>query len=238
MKPRQFVSPVMLICLLVLLLSTQGCFTVGHRIFNEADSNPQPDPNAYKRILSVWKNGDQAQAEALAEKALEQNPIDQKMLFFYAACIRSRFDTERSQPLMNTVRQMDPQTPEGQCAACVWDLDQDVAADQNLNLLRRIVKANPNNPLILWMMAVQCRSYNLDEEGIHDYKKLLKMVGKGSSLVHTTYANLLADMGRHKEALIQYDIALHEEPASWSIRNYQNDLNEIEKDQMAHGKQR
>ena len=236
MKPRLFVSPMLLISLLILLISTQGCFTVGRRIINEADSNSHPDPNAYKRILSVWENGDQAQAEDLAEKAMEQNPNDQKLLFFYAACMRSRFDTELSEPLMDAVRKLDPKTPDGQCAACVWDLDPSLAANQNLNLLRRIVKANPNDPILLWMMAVQCRSYNMDEEGIRDYRKLLQMVGKGSSLVHTTYANLLADMGRHKEALTQYAIALHEEPASWSIRNYQNDLNEIEKDQMIHGK--
>jgi|GEM_PF-3231379 tetratricopeptide (TPR) repeat protein len=237
MKPKQSVSPVFLSCLFLLLLSAQGCFTIGRRILNESDRNPQPDPNAYQRILSVWENGDQADAEDLAEKALEQNDNDQKLLFFYAACMRSRFDTEQSEPLMNAVREMNPNTPEGQCAACVWDLDQDVAADQNLNLLRRIVKANPNNPIILWMMAVECRSYNMDEEGIHDYRKLLKMVGKGSSLVHTTYANLLADMGRYKEALPHYAIALHEEPESWSIRNYQHDLTEIKKRQMVHGKQ-
>jgi tetratricopeptide (TPR) repeat protein len=175
-----------------------------------------PADKVYVGALKVWSIGKQADAEYLLDKYAHKYHQDQRLAFFQAACVRSRFEIEQANPLLIKVAVMNPASAQGQCAQLVVRLDSKGTATYDFRSLRSLVRRNPDDLLLLWMLAVQCRNHNLNAEGVQYYARLLKMVGTGSSLVHQTYANLLDELGRHAEALPHRRMAVKLEPASWS----------------------
>ena len=79
------------------------------------------------------------------------------------------------------------------------------------------MKAHPENAAFDWLLAVECRNYNRNEEGVRAYEALGKHFKTGPSLFHQTYANLLDELGRSEEALPHRKLAVQLEPASWSF---------------------
>ena len=86
---------------------------------------------------------------------------------------------------------------------------------------------NPDDVVIRWMAAVQCRTWNRNEEGVEHYKKILEKWNPGPSLVHQTYANLLDQVQRYDDALVERKITIKMEPAGWSYDGLASTLNHL-----------
>ena len=63
-----------------------------------------------------------------------------------------------------------------------------------------MVENHPADPLLRWMMAIQCRSRGDNEKGVVHFAKLLEQWSPGPVLVHQTYANLLDNLDQYEEA--------------------------------------
>jgi tetratricopeptide (TPR) repeat protein len=153
-------------------------------------------------------------------QSLNRSPRDQGLLFFVAACFRSRFEVDISLKAMAMVEAIDPATPEGQAAGLINSLDQRQQVKTNFDKLRALAQQHRDRPLLMWMLAVQCRSLHRTGEGIGFYKELLAAIKPrpGPVLVHQTYANLLDEFGRYEEALASRNLAVKMEPAGWSYQ--------------------
>jgi tetratricopeptide (TPR) repeat protein len=92
-----------------------------------------------------------------------------------------------------------------------------------------LAKENPGDPLVLWMLGVECRSCKLDEEGVKYYAQLCNLWNPGPVLVHQTYANLLDDLGRSDEALPHRKLAVKLEPAAWAYDGLGNTLTALKR---------
>jgi len=69
--------------------------------------------------------------------------------------------------------------------------------------LRTLIQQNPNIPLLLWLMGIECQdNFKLTgkkiyaREGEKSYQTLLKQWDVGPVLLHQTYANILAEQLR------------------------------------------
>jgi tetratricopeptide (TPR) repeat protein len=112
----------------------------------------------------------------------------------------------------------------GQGAFHILYLDLKKDTDLHFNALRRLVDENPNDMILRWMIAVQCRAYGKNEEGVKHYLKLLEKWNPGPSLVHQTYGNLLDELNRHEDALAEHRKAVELEPKGWSYQALGNTL--------------
>jgi tetratricopeptide (TPR) repeat protein len=101
---------------------------------------------------------------------------------------------------------------------------QDVAA--NYGALRVLARDHRERPLLLWMLAVQCRALGRSVEGCTYYEALLAAIepATGPVLLHQTYANLLDEAGRSSDALPERELAVRLEPAGWSYQGLGNTL--------------
>ncbi|MDQ2731697.1 MAG: tetratricopeptide repeat protein [Armatimonadota bacterium] len=197
--------------------------------------NPDPAADgAYNTILKTWGDGSQAGAESLLASAVTQYPDRQPLAFFQAACTRSRFDIQAAYPLFQHVAAMDSTTTQGRCAATMMQMDRRQDLEQGFETLRALVQESPTDPLLLWMLAIQCRSYKRNPEGAECYRKLLALIGPGPVLVHQTYANILDELGRHQEALAHRERAVQLEPATWSYDGWAGTLEDLGQDQKAY----
>ncbi len=197
------------------------------RMHDPLASVPRSEYEAARQSVKLWADGDQAGAMALAEGYLPKYPESQRLTFFLGACTRSCFDLEGAAPFLTRAVELGPQTAQGRCAAHVLAIDRGQEVETEFAALRRVAYERPEDPLLLWMLAVECRHLKRNEEGVQHYALLLKRVGKGSSLVHQTYANLLDAVGRHKEALPHRYQAVQLEPAKWSLEGLAITLNEL-----------
>lgn len=196
-----------------------------------------PDPAAirtYSAILKTWSDGSQAGAESLLTTAVTQYPNDQPLGLFQAACVRSRFDIQLAAPLFWHVSYLARDTPQGRCAATMNQMDRRQDIERGFATLRTLVQANPTDPIPLWLLAIQCRSYKRNQEGAECYRKLLALIGTGPSLVHQTYANILDELDRHQEALVHRELAVKLEPATWSYDGWADTLEDLDQDQKAY----
>ena len=176
-----------------------------------------------------------ASGEQIAAERTVQNNIkaavdahvlpDVQEVFFLGVCTRSRFEIPQAAPLLKYVSTMAPTTVMGRAAAYVLKLDGgngDVEA--TFRSLDELSGQNPNDPLVLWMVAVECRSLKKPAIGVKRYAKLCEQWNPGPVLVHQTYANLLDDLGKFRESLLHRELAVKLEPAGWSYDGLGNTL--------------
>jgi thioredoxin-like negative regulator of GroEL len=215
-RPRQswpsvrwlrFVSAGALLTVVAVTCGTSCSKTTGQ-------STPELSPSAVEsRVDELLSAGRQAEAEALLRQYAEPYRTNQRIMFLRACCSRSRFQVDRSFPLFAAVANMDADTVSGRCAWHIMHLDGQRDIDEHSASLRRLTDENPDDTMVRWMAAVQCRTFDRNEEGVEHYKKILEKWDPGPSLVHQTYANLLSELKRYEDALVERRMAVELEPA-------------------------
>jgi tetratricopeptide (TPR) repeat protein len=176
------------------------------------------------RIISLCGNGQPDRAKELLFKRADHLRDKQRIFFLYGACERSRFAKVEAFPIMMTVAMMDMSSAAGRCALHVIHLDSSeygragkTQVDAEFAAFAKLADANPDDVMVRWMLAVQCRTWNRNEEGARQYKKMLDRWNPGPVLVHQTYANLLDELKRYDDALVERRKAVEMEPAGWSL---------------------
>ncbi|MBU4461202.1 MAG: ankyrin repeat domain-containing protein, partial [Verrucomicrobia bacterium] len=166
---------------------------------------------------SLLAGGRQGEAEAfLADAAMEQ-PENARLWFLLGACARSRFDEERAALVFDHVAALAPESKEGLCAALVARMDRGRGTAPCFDALRILVEENPDDPVLRWVIAVQCRAQGSAHEGVQHYRRLAAQWIPGPVLLHQTYANLLDEIRAPELALVERKIAVDMEPAPWAI---------------------
>jgi tetratricopeptide (TPR) repeat protein len=181
-----------------------------------------------ERLLAA---GDQAGAEQVVQDRINaavnagKSPAVEDV-FLAAVMTRSRFDTAGAAPLFQYVNQSAPSTPHGLASGIILQLDDRTpdAPKQFRALIELCLMKHYNDTLLLWMMAVQCRAYDQPRLGVDLYAELCKRWKPGPVLVHQTYANLLDELKRFDESLVQRRLAVKLEPAAWSYEGLGNTL--------------
>jgi tetratricopeptide (TPR) repeat protein len=172
--------------------------------------------SVYRDAFAMLSAGRQADAERVLEEATATFEDDARLAFFAAACTRSRFNIESSAPLFIRVNKIAPQSRYASVAREILFLDIRRDVDAHFAALTTLAYQYSNDPLILWMAAVQCRNHNRNEMGIAYFEALAKHFDRGPALFHQTFANLLDMTGRYDEALSHREMAVKLEPATWS----------------------
>jgi len=190
--------------------------------------------------LSNLKSSQRAEAEAIIRDLAERHGDRQRLFFLLAACYRSRFETNLAIPLFCLVYQCDPQSAEGKCALHVLHLDSPLSRklvkdeiDHEFLEFALLADENPEDPILRWMAAVQCRNWDRNQEGALHYKKILEIWKPGPVLVHQTYANLLDQLQQYEDALVERRQAVKMEPAGWSYDGLANTLRNLKRYQEA-----
>lgn len=173
------------------------------------------------RFMSLLNAGKQAEAEALLAK--------QRDVFLMACCLRSRFMVDDSSPIFKAITEQNGDSVEGQCAIHILYLDNGRDVEKHFEALRKLADDNPDDMMLRWMVAVQCRALDKNEEGVRQYKILLEKWNPGPVLVHQTYANLLDELRRYDEALVERRKAVELDPTSWSYQGLANTLAAMKK---------
>ncbi|MGN6505194.1 MAG: tetratricopeptide repeat protein [Tepidisphaeraceae bacterium] len=184
---------------------------------SDAATQPAPSDPVASRAWGLLSDGKQADAEAVLLGHLDAHPDDADNLFLIGVLTRSGFESETAGVFFKKVIQLEPGSDNAVAARAVLDLDQQVDPQAPFAALRGLVKAHPENAAFDWLLAVECRNYNRNEEGVRAYEVLGKHFKTGPSLFHQTYANLLDELGRSEEALPHRKLAVQLEPASWSF---------------------
>lgn len=214
---------IFVICVMVLSLSTVSL----------AEAPSLDDSTVYQKGISLLAAGKQNDAETLIFNQARQHPTVQ-IVFFAAVLVRSRFELSTADPIFDQISAAQPNSIDGKTAALVSAIDNGKDVEKNFKALDDLSKANPKNPLILWMVAVECRQLQKNEIGIERYQQLLKALDPGPALLHQTYGNLLLRSGKFAHALAQYDIAIKMEPAAWDYNSRANALLDLHRyDQAA-----
>jgi tetratricopeptide (TPR) repeat protein len=176
------------------------------------------------------------QANKLLAPNLSSYRDRQGLLFLKAVCTRSRFEVDQAMLFFEAVAAIDATTAEGHCARLMiaLDVNYDGARDikkmqDDMKSFSYLVEGKPDNVPIRWMMAVQCRTWDIAEEGVRIYKKVLEKWNPGPVLVHQSYATLLGLLGRHEEALVERRIAVALERAPWSYDSLGNTLHHLKR---------
>lgn len=181
-----------------------------------------------KSVLAHLRKREESQAEQIVLKQLDFYRKWQRIFFLVAACDRSRFDVQGTLPVFTLTRKIDETSAVGQAADLVYRLDGvflvRLLPDETLVKFRKLADANPDDVVIRWMAAVQCRTHNRNEEGVEHYKKVLEKWKPGPVLVHQTYANLLHELQRYEDALVERRIAVKLARASWTYDGLANTL--------------
>ena len=189
-----------------------------------------PDAVALIELLAAKK---QQESQEFVDEHAEQLKTAQRLLFLHGAVVRSRFYRQRGFVIFSAVLLADATTPSGKCAALMVKLDSSLQraaslrVGQRLENFKELADDHLDDVVIRWMAAVQCRTWNRNEEGVEHYQKILEKWHPGPSLVHQTYANLLDQVQRYDDALVERKITIKMEPAGWSYDGLANTLNHL-----------
>jgi len=201
---------------------------------------PAANVVAYDNALTLLESGKQSEAEKILPVYMAEFMNDQKIAFFFALCTRSRFEIQDADPIFQDVVQMNPSTPEGICASCALSLDRDTPDSGAILTLDKIAKKYRDNPLPVWLEAIECRQLERDywgsknylecaQFGIACYGEMMRRIHNkpGPVLVHQTWGNFYEDIGQYRDALAQHAIAVQQEPAEWDCSALLTDLDAL-----------
>lgn len=188
--------------------------------------------NAYDRVMQELSEGRQANAEAMLNILCTTHSHDQRIAFLQAVCSQSRFGKTRAVKQFQTVMTMSPATIEGVCARYMLELNQRRDVAPNMDALRLMIHANPENPLIPWLFAIASRDHykltsetNYSAEAVGYYFNMLEIFDMGPAMLHQTLANILSEeLGRDEDAIVHRQIAVTLEPAPWTYQGLGNSL--------------
>ncbi len=186
------------------------------------------------KLIELVSRGKEKQAHDYKMQNLAELRTAQRPLFLMACCQRSRFNEKGAFLLFNMVWMLDHRTPAAKCAYFVLGLDSQQLRqaskkeiDRAFKIMRKMADENPDDVMVRWMLAVQCRSWERNEEGAEAYKQVLEKWNPGPALVHQTYANLLDELRRYDEALVERQQVVKMEPAGWSYDGLGNTLHNL-----------
>lgn len=114
--------------------------------------------------------------------------------------------------------------------------------EQSFDRLRALVSEHPDDPLLLWVMGIQCRDYFVrfcrtthSEEGAAAYQRLAQLLPQGPVMLHQTYANILAEeLKRYADALPHRETAVRLAPTSWAYEGLGNTLSQLKRYEEAY----
>ncbi len=192
-------------------------------------SIPRSPAQIESRVLKLLGAGKQSDAEEYLDTYAPQHKNNQRVVFLLACCVRSRFMVREAAPIFAAVAEMGTNSVTGQCALQILYLDVRKDTEQHFDALRGLVESNPGDMMLRWMIAVQCRSFDKNEEGVTHYRKLLEHWSPGPVLVHQTYGNLLEELDKYDEALVERRKAVELEPAGWSYQGLGSTLSSLKR---------
>lgn len=207
---------------------------------NSAADAPTTSPvdakaSVSERAIQLLVAGKQSVAVGVLEESRKSAAAagrrpDVDEVFLMAVLTRSCFYVEEAVPLFGYVKTVSPDSPHGRAAEYILQLDaQAPDLERNFKALQTLASEEPVDPLILWMLGVQCRSLNRNRTGVAAYAELCKLWDPGPVLVHQTYANLLDQLRRYDESLVHRQLAVKLEPASWSYDGLGNTLTSLKR---------
>lgn len=192
----------------------------------------KPASGVYDAVIEELSAGRQSDAEDILDVFVAVHTNDQRLAFAQATCSRSRWSKMESGWQFRRVLELDPSTPEGNCARYMLDLDARRNVDANMQALRFLASNNKNDPLIRWLMAIECRDYykltgntTYSKEAEQCYRRLIEVFDVGPVLLHQTFANVLSEeLNMDEEALKHRRIAVQLEPKTWTYQGLANTL--------------
>lgn len=174
--------------------------------------------DAEVQCFQLLAAGRQREAESVVERAVGAEPTNQRLAFLKACLRRTRFDVRESAKQFLALIELDRDSTEAIAAELIVRLDSKRDVDNSFDILASIVEEHPGDPMLRWMIAVQCRSLRRNEEGEKHYRELAKIWKPGPSLMHQTFANILDDLKKYDESLVSRKITVELEPAPWSYQ--------------------
>jgi ankyrin repeat protein/thioredoxin-like negative regulator of GroEL len=187
-----------------------------------------PD-QAAARADDLLGKGEQGVAEDLLFDLAPRHRDHARLVFLLGACIRSRFQVAEAAPVLAHVATLAPESKEGLCAALILHMDADHEAARAFDALRLLIELNPDDLVLRWMLAVQCRARNSNHEGVLHYGRLAQVWRPGPVLMNQTYANLLDAIDSHEQALARRRVAVGKEREHWSVSSMAITLMDLER---------
>lgn len=183
---------------------------------NRAPTEPPPDQEALRVEALLAAGRQDAAEEALADLAARHRE-HVRLSFLFGSCIRSRFNVGDAAKVFAYVARLAPESKEGLCSALIFRMDAGRDVERSFDALRMLVERHPDDAVLLWMLAVQCRARGCPHEGVHHYGRLARLWQPGPVMLHQTYANLLDEIDSHERALAVRTTAVSMERTSWSM---------------------
>ena len=219
----------------VALLATMRC--VASYTLQENDSQSagsavewgtqaEPARAAYDEAIGLLSKGRQPDAEKTVDGGCEAFPDSQRLWFLRAVLYRSRFHKSDAFQSFSKAYALGATNLLGQVAMLSVSLDHDLGVDAGLESLRNLVAGHPDEILVRWLFAIQCRTHRLySEEAAHQYEWILQQWNPGPVMVNHTYANILTESLKQPEKALPFrERALALSQRGWTYQGYANTL--------------
>jgi tetratricopeptide (TPR) repeat protein len=173
----------------------------------------------YNKMFTAWSNGDQQQVDKMIEEGVKYLK-EVRFVFFAATCIRCNFDVEEALPIYKAIAKA-PSSRQQKAAEYMVMLDTRRGTDDEINksfndLRKLAMEQTPQDPIVIWLFGIACRTYNQSKSGVLAYTALMKHLKVGTAIVHQTFANHLDEEKRYVESLPHRRLAVKLQPTGWT----------------------
>lgn len=169
--------------------------------------------------FGLCSSGRQNVAEDLLDAFAVRRGGEPQLWFMRGVLARSRFAKESAAWCFERMLKHDRNSPRAEAARLVMELDRQKGMEADFQALKKLAGTNPDEPLILWLLAIECREQDRGEEGEAAFRRLAAHFEEGPVMFHQTFANVLLHyQNKPEEALGHFRKAVAMEPKGWSLQ--------------------
>ena len=191
--------------------------------------------SAYQSAIDLLAEGQQKKAKEWVNEVIVLYPEDQSLLFLLGVLERSYFHKRDAFKAFSGTYALGQETMRGQVALLSSMMDSDIGIDTGFESFRKLIKKHPDELLLRWLFAIQCRSHRKhSDEAEEQYLIIMNKWNPAPIMVLHTYANILTEtLHRPEEALVFRKQALAIAERGWTYQGYANTLRKLNRDEEA-----
>lgn len=183
----------------------------------------------YNEIVKIATEGKQLDAERIVDQFVTKREDADNLSYLMGTFLRSRMNLQMADQYYEQAAHRNPQSVYGKVSLLIAEIEHRRDIKQNLESFKSYIEKNPDDPILLWSLALEYQRLGMTKFSEETYRKVMEKMKPGPVLMYEGLATCLDRQNRFKDSVELRKKEVELEPAAWSYQSLASTLSYLER---------